>query len=122
MVLAAIVLFLLTYAAAVALSLPGASLLTILGGFLFGWLLGGVADRASCHARCSGHLFMARPHLAGRHAGCKGRSVDEPASREAFATMPSTIMLFLRLVPGVSVLAGQHRACSWQAFRLAPTR
>jgi uncharacterized membrane protein YdjX (TVP38/TMEM64 family) len=43
LVLSAIVLFMLTYmVAAVALSLPGASLLTILGGFLFGWMLGGV--------------------------------------------------------------------------------
>jgi uncharacterized membrane protein YdjX (TVP38/TMEM64 family) len=36
-------LFMLIYVAAVALSFPGASVLTILAGLLFGWLTGGVA-------------------------------------------------------------------------------
>jgi uncharacterized membrane protein YdjX (TVP38/TMEM64 family) len=35
--------FAAVYAGAVALSVPGASLLTMTGGLLFGWLLGGLA-------------------------------------------------------------------------------
>ncbi|MEP3302024.1 MAG: TVP38/TMEM64 family protein, partial [Roseibium sp.] len=40
---AAVLAFILIYAVAVALSFPGASLLTIAGGFLFGWLISGTA-------------------------------------------------------------------------------
>ena len=39
----AVALFMLIYAAAVTISLPGASVLTISGGFLFGTLVGGAA-------------------------------------------------------------------------------
>jgi uncharacterized membrane protein YdjX (TVP38/TMEM64 family) len=87
----------LTYAAAVALSLPGASLLTILGGFLFGWLLGGVVTVVA--PRSVQWSSFWRPHLAGRHAGQPRWSVDEPAVREGFRAMPSTTCCFLRLVP-----------------------
>ena len=39
--------FAVVYVVAVALSFPGASLLTIMGGFLFGWLLGGTLTAVS---------------------------------------------------------------------------
>ncbi len=39
----ALLVFIGLYAVTVALSLPGAAVLTLAGGFLFGWLFGGVA-------------------------------------------------------------------------------
>src|SRR6476659_10271127 len=42
--LMALLIFMAIYAAAVALSLPGAAVLTLAGGFLFGWFWGGLAS------------------------------------------------------------------------------
>src|SRR5215471_4717981 len=39
----AVATFIAVYVAAVALSIPGAAILTITGGVLFGWLVGGLA-------------------------------------------------------------------------------
>jgi uncharacterized membrane protein YdjX (TVP38/TMEM64 family) len=94
---AALGVFMVTYVAAVALSLPGATLLTIAGGFLFGGALGGTAAALAATAgailvflaaRCSlGAALRARagPRLAGIRGGFE---------RDAVA-----YMLFLRLTP-----------------------
>ncbi|GAH61974.1 unnamed protein product, partial [marine sediment metagenome] len=47
--LLAVVCFIALYAVVVALSLPGGAVLTIAGGFLFGWLLGGWRLRDRSH-------------------------------------------------------------------------
>ncbi|MEO9876684.1 MAG: TVP38/TMEM64 family protein, partial [Anderseniella sp.] len=51
------------YVAAVAFSLPGAALLTILGGFLFGWLLGGVFTVAAATAGAVAIFLAAKTSL-----------------------------------------------------------
>src|SRR6478735_11850357 len=42
--LMALLIFMAVYAATIALSLPGAAVLTLAGGFLFGWFWGGLAS------------------------------------------------------------------------------
>jgi uncharacterized membrane protein YdjX (TVP38/TMEM64 family) len=81
----AILLYVLVYVGVVALSVPGAVFLTIGGGFLFGWLLGGALAvvSATCGAvlvfliaRTSlGDLLLARagPRLQGL-AAASGRT------------------------------------------------
>ena len=93
----AILAYALVYVGAVALSIPGAVFLTILGGFLFGWLLGGVVAVLSATAgavlifliaRTSlGDLLLARagPRLQGFAAGFR---------QDAFS-----YLLFLRVLP-----------------------
>ena len=93
----AILLYGLVYVGAVALSIPGAVFLTILGGFLFGWLLGGALAVVSATAgavlifliaRTSlGDLLLARagPRLQGLAAGFR---------QDAFS-----YLLFLRVLP-----------------------
>lgn len=90
-------LFLLTYATAVALSFPAASILSIFGGFLFGWLFGGllVAVAATLGATL---VFLAarsafgdvlRRRVSGRAAG-----LAEGFEQNAFG-----YLLALRLAP-----------------------
>jgi uncharacterized membrane protein YdjX (TVP38/TMEM64 family) len=93
----AIVLFLLTYAAAVALSLPGASLLTILGGFLFGWLLGGVVTVVAATLGAVVIFLAARTSLGDTLAARAGPWMSR--FREGFQRDAFNYMLFLRLVP-----------------------
>ena len=93
----AILLYVLVYIGVVALSVPGAVFLTIGGGFLFGWLLGGALAvvSATCGAvlvfliaRTSlGDLLLARagPRLQGFAAGFR---------QDAFS-----YLLFLRVLP-----------------------
>ena len=69
--LLAILAFMAIYAATVALSLPGAAVLTLAGGFLFGWFWGALASVAAATTRRHRHLPH-RPERA-RRAACRPR-------------------------------------------------
>lgn len=94
---AALALFALLYAASVTISLPGASILTISGGFLFGTLLGGGA--AWIGATVGATLIF----LAARTAF--GDVLRERASgwleklRDGFRDNAFSYLLVLRLTP-----------------------
>jgi uncharacterized membrane protein YdjX (TVP38/TMEM64 family) len=89
-------LYVIVYAAAVSLSLPGAAVLTIAGGFLFGTWIGGscAAIGASLGAAC---IFLAaRAGLGGltQRAGPFFKKLEAGFSANAF-----NYLLVLRLVP-----------------------
>lgn len=89
--------FAAVYVSAVALSFPGASLLTVLGGFLFGWALGGtvVAFAATVGA---GLIFLAaRMSLGETLAARAGPFLSRLA--EGFREDAFHYLLFLRLAP-----------------------
>ncbi len=93
----AILVYMAAYTAAVALSFPGASLLTIAGGFLFGWVLGGTATVVSATLGACAVFLVARSSLGEvltRRAGPFLSRLAEGFRREAF-----NYLLFLRLTP-----------------------
>lgn len=89
--------YILIYAAAVALSIPGALVLTVVGGVLFGWLVGGLAAIVAATAgglvlflisrTTLGHYLSDRggPRLAALLQGLRDDAVN--------------YLLFLRLTP-----------------------
>jgi uncharacterized membrane protein YdjX (TVP38/TMEM64 family) len=94
---AAVAAFMAVYVVAVSLSLPGASLLTISGGILFGTLVGA---GASCLAATTGAtiIFLVAKSACGetliRRAGPLAGKLAEGFRSDAFS-----YLLFLRLVP-----------------------
>ena len=93
----AMLIFMVAYAAAVALSLPGALLLTIVGGFLFGWLLGGTMTVVAATAGAVVVFLIARTSLGETLAGRAGPWMDR--LRNGFRENAFSYLLFLRLVP-----------------------
>jgi uncharacterized membrane protein YdjX (TVP38/TMEM64 family) len=89
--------FIVLYAGVVALSLPGGAVLTIAGGFLFGWLLGGTASLIAATLGASVVFLIARSALsdvlAPRAAPWLARF------RQGFHKNAFSYLLFLRLVP-----------------------
>lgn len=85
------------YVAVVALSLPGALLLTIAGGFLFGWLVGGSAAVIAATAGASLIFLIARSALGETLAARAGPWVAK--LRDGFKDGALNYLLFLRLVP-----------------------
>lgn len=85
------------YVAAVALSLPGGLLLTISGGFLFGWLIGGAAAVLSATLGACLVFLIARSSLGEALAARAGPSLTKLA--DGFKRDAVSYMLFLRLVP-----------------------
>ncbi|MCV0395728.1 MAG: VTT domain-containing protein [Rhizobiaceae bacterium] len=89
--------FFAAYVAAVAFSFPAASVLTIFGGFLFGWLAAGimVAFAATLGATI---LFLAARSACGdalkSRAGSKLARISDGFKKDAF-----TYLLILRLAP-----------------------
>lgn len=90
-------IYLLVYAATVALSLPGASLLTILGGFLFGWLAGGTLTVLAATAGAIVIFLVARTSLGETLASRAGPWMDRLS--KGFREDAFHYLLFLRLVP-----------------------
>ena len=89
--------FFLAYVVAVAFSFPAASILTIFGGFLFGWLVGGVAVAFAATAGAS-LLFLAARSAFGdflkeRVGGFASRLAD------GFREDAFSYLLVLRLAP-----------------------
>lgn len=95
-VLAPVVFFGL-YAATVAFSFPAASVLTVFGGFLFGWLKGGLVVALAATLGAS-LLFLAARSAFGdvlrRRAGGAAKALAEGFERDAF-----NYLLVLRLAP-----------------------
>ena len=95
--LAAIAGYGLVYVATVALSIPGAALLTVLGGFLFGWLIAGTLVVVAASAGAALVFLAARTSLGdllGRRAGPRLNALARGFREDAFH-----YLLFLRLVP-----------------------
>ena len=93
----ALLIYGLVYACAVALSIPGATLLTISGGLLFGWLTGAVAAIMAATAGATLIFLAARTSFEEaltRKAGSLVNKIRDSFSRDAF-----NYLLFLRLTP-----------------------
>jgi len=89
--------FILTYAAAAALSLPGAAFLTVVGGFLFGILLGSLWSVIGATIGAIGLFLIARSTLGAalrERAGPWLVRLEAGFRRDAFS-----YLLALRLVP-----------------------
>ncbi len=90
-------IYFLIYVAVVALSFPGAVILTILGGFLFGWLWGGALTVFAATAGASIIFQIARSALGASLAKRAGPFLAKLKS--GFETDAFNYLLFLRLVP-----------------------
>lgn len=93
----ALVIYALVYVAVVALSLPGGLLLTLAGGFLFGWLLGGLVTVVAATVGATLIFLIARSSLGTALAARAGPRLS--ALREGFQKDGLYYLLFLRLVP-----------------------
>ena len=95
--LTASLVFILSYIAAVALSLPAASVLTIFGGFLFGWLQGGAMVVAAATIGATIVFLAARSGFGGflrDRLGSRAAAFAEGFRKDAFG-----YLLVLRLAP-----------------------
>jgi len=93
----AILGYVVLYAVVVALSLPAAAPLTLTGGFLFGWFIGGFATVTAATLGAVAIFLLARGALAGPMARMAGPRLDK--LRKGFQEDAMSYLLFLRLVP-----------------------
>src|SRR5262249_39813488 len=94
---AALAGFVAIYVTTAALSVPGAAVLTICGGVLFGWLAGGLAAVVGATTGATIIFSIARTACGEsliRCAGSRAESIAEGLRSDAFS-----YLLFLRLVP-----------------------
>jgi len=93
----ALAVYAVIYVVVVALSLPGGAVLTVAGGLLFGWLLGGVMTVIAATLGATAIFLIARSSvgepLAARAGPWLGRF------RAGFQENALSYLLFLRLVP-----------------------
>lgn len=109
------------YIAVVALSLPGATLLTIVGGFLFGWKIGGATTIIAATIGAIVVFQIVKTSLGAvvaQKAGPFVNKLSDGFSKDAF-----NYLLFLRLVPAfpffaVNAVAGLSKI-KLQTFALA---
>jgi uncharacterized membrane protein YdjX (TVP38/TMEM64 family) len=93
----ALLAYMLAYVTLVTLSIPGAVFLTLLGGFLFGWLVGGAAAVVSATVGAVGIFLIAQTSVGDallRRAGSRVQRLAEGFRRDAFS-----YLLFVRIVP-----------------------
>ena len=93
----ALAVFIAIYAATIALSLPGGAVLTIAGGFLFGWIAGGTASVIAATIGATVVYLVAKTTLRDilvAKAGPRLKRFAEGFREDAFS-----YLLFLRLVP-----------------------
>jgi uncharacterized membrane protein YdjX (TVP38/TMEM64 family) len=95
--IAASLLFMAIYMAAVALSLPAASVLTIFAGFLFGWLHGGSMVVIAATLGATILFLAARSGVGGLFKDKLGAKVE--AFAEGFRKDAFGYLLVLRLAP-----------------------
>ncbi len=95
--LAALALFVLVYIAVVALSLPGASIMTISGGLLFGWQFGAPATVVGATIGATLIFLIARSSIGETLAAKAGPWLEK--LRDGFKDNALSYLLFLRLVP-----------------------
>jgi uncharacterized membrane protein YdjX (TVP38/TMEM64 family) len=89
--------FIAVYIAAVSVSIPGASILTIAGGFMFGWLPGAALALLGATIGATIIFLIARTALGGlieAKAGPRLRNLQSGFREDAF-----NYLLFLRLAP-----------------------
>jgi uncharacterized membrane protein YdjX (TVP38/TMEM64 family) len=89
--------YLAVYVVAVAVSFPGASLITIVGGFLFGAVLGAALTVVAATAGASVIFLAARTSVGTALRARAGRFTDRLA--KGFEANAFSYLLFLRLVP-----------------------
>ncbi|MDX5592400.1 TVP38/TMEM64 family protein [Pseudovibrio sp. SPO723] len=89
--------FLLIYVGAVAVSFPGASFITIAGGFMFGWLAGGLIAVVGAATGATILFLAARTSVGAALKERAGPFVDKMAS--GFRENAFSYLLFLRLTP-----------------------
>jgi uncharacterized membrane protein YdjX (TVP38/TMEM64 family) len=93
----AALIYVAVYAGAVAVAFPVASVMTIFGGFLFGWLLGGALTAMAATAGATLIFLAARSafgDLLRRRAGTRAARLRDGFRRDAFS-----YLLILRLAP-----------------------
>jgi uncharacterized membrane protein YdjX (TVP38/TMEM64 family) len=95
--IAALGAFAAIYALAVALSLPGAVLLTICGGIVFGGLAGGLAALIGATTGATLIFLVAKSAVGGWLIRRAGRRAEQLAA--GFCADAFNYLLFLRLVP-----------------------
>ncbi len=93
----ALLAFIALYAVTVALSLPGGAVLTLAGGLLFGWLVGGIASVIGATAGAVVVFLIAKSALSDVLAAKAGPWLER--FREGFQRDAFNYLLFLRLVP-----------------------
>jgi uncharacterized membrane protein YdjX (TVP38/TMEM64 family) len=99
---AAVVLYVLVYAALAALAVPVAGMLTLAGGFLFGTLVGGAAALVGATAGATALFLAARTSLGAlmeRRAQRSGRADRLRRLEAGFRAHQASYLLALRLVP-----------------------
>jgi uncharacterized membrane protein YdjX (TVP38/TMEM64 family) len=89
--------FIAIYIAVVALSLPGGALMTVTGGFLFGWVLGGLASVVGATIGAAIIFLIAKTSLGEPLAARAGPWLAK--LRDGFQQDALSYLLFLRLVP-----------------------
>jgi uncharacterized membrane protein YdjX (TVP38/TMEM64 family) len=90
-------LYVLIYVTAVTLSLPASAFLTTIGGFLFGWALGGTVAAMAATLGATSIFLIARSSLGQpllRRAGSRVQAFAAGFQKQAFS-----YLLFLRLMP-----------------------
>lgn len=85
------------YAMVAALAIPGAALLTLVGGFLFGWFAGGLATVIGATAGAVVLFLAARTALGERLRRRSGSAMNRVVA--GFHGHPASYLLFLRLAP-----------------------
>ena len=93
--LSTVILYFAVYVGAVALSVPGAAVLTLVGGFLFGWLWGGIAAIAAASVGASIIFLIARGPLGSTLRERAGPTAARLAA--GFQEDAWSYLLFLRL-------------------------
>ena len=89
--------FVALYAVTVALSLPGGAVLTIAGGFLFGWVLGGITSVVAATLGATVVFVIAKSALSDMLQARAGPWLSR--FRDGFHEDAFSYLLFLRLVP-----------------------
>jgi uncharacterized membrane protein YdjX (TVP38/TMEM64 family) len=93
----AVAMFVAVYAAAVAVSFPGASILTVLSGLLFGWALGGAASVVAATIGAVVVFQVAKSSFGDALTKKAGPFLGRLSA--GFADDAFNYLLFLRLVP-----------------------
>lgn len=96
---AAVLAYIVIYIIVVALSLPGGALLTITGGFLFGWAVAGCMTVVAATIGAIAVFLIAKTALGEMLVARAGAWLDK--LRSGFKEDAFHYLLFLRLVPAV---------------------
>ena len=110
--LLALLIYVVTYITVVALSLPGAAILSILGGFIFGWVLSAPVSVVAATIGASIMFQIVKTSLGAALAEKAGPFVQRLS--DGFAKDAFNYLLFLRLIPAfpffvVNAVAGVCR-------------